>query len=322
MKFYDGFDLKDSLYGYDNHLNSSVCGANKRKYLARDSDLSFARIGLLNSCRNSGLNYILNKLISSDSNNSKQDDQKNGDIIQEDEARYYISWKLGLWDDDSSDKMIRFNSSQELANNFNQNLYESMNSFIHDETSFFKHQTNNHKFSISINLLAKTKEHLLKELTCTKVNLNSITNQTYLTRLYYLEQIKRTLIITNNKNSDHLIDNLINNNSRLSQQYESKFFSTQNKSFDLFDDLSSIRLSLFKSFIISKPSFTENLKRYICNLYDSMIDLSIIHKNYPVSFDYFFSRLKKVFIRILFSRFVNLILMKCASIQITKLNVT
>lgn len=65
MKFNEFQHSSDECLNiYDNFLNSSRTNS---------SDNSCAQVGLINSIRNSGLNYILHKLLSNEQNKSIND---------------------------------------------------------------------------------------------------------------------------------------------------------------------------------------------------------------------------------------------------------
>lgn len=261
MNFYENQD-EECLHLYDNFLNQIDSQTGQK---------SQAKIGLVKSLKDNGFKYLLNKFLTTDNiylcqNSKEKNNQESNELL---DLKYYTSWKLGMWQ--IKEEPITVSNNFE---SFNKNFYYVLNSL----TENIKLQTEDENLrldALSKNtrvLIEQSEKFLMKELmqkssvTC---ELNKV-----LSRLYYLNETKKYVPMNNC---------LIVDTTNSSNMYESNYFSNSTDSFELFDDILSLRLELSKlSFNVHKKQMTNSALIYLNHIFENIIDNSINYKKFQV----------------------------------------
>lgn len=107
VEFYEEKNYAETLYAYDNYLNNEFA-----------DDSNYAQIGLLKALQNNGFDGLLKNFIQNISNTNTLASQMNesSELV---DAKFYSSWKLGMWDNDKCTSLEPSNSS------FNKNFHSS-----------------------------------------------------------------------------------------------------------------------------------------------------------------------------------------------------
>ena len=111
VEFYEEKNYAETLYAYDSYLNN--------EFVDDDNfDVNNAQIGLLKALHNNGLDGLLKNFIKNITSTSTINSQmnENSELI---DAKYYSSWKLGMWDDEKCNIIEPSDSS------FNKNFHSS-----------------------------------------------------------------------------------------------------------------------------------------------------------------------------------------------------
>jgi hypothetical protein len=262
---------------YDSLLNRPTSSGENS-----NCDSQLAKIGLINSLKNNGYNFILNQVFKNELfvNDSIDSNKKIFDDLID--IKYHTSWKLGEWNFANETKSSRELFDDKSASiNFNKSIFyilDSIKKSTIDQSSFL--------FDIKslINFLVKNSNNSLLEKLINsdsqKHKLNKI-----MSGLSYLEEIKRfSFLFDPNRQIDfeEFFQNSTLNLSHLNNR------ANKIDDFFLFDDLVCLKIELNKlilnmndeRFIQHEPKIRESLT----NLYENLIDNAVVYKKFQACF--------------------------------------
>ena len=289
IQLYENQLSPDSLYIFDHFLYKTTA-TSAQQTEAQSAATAAAKIGLINSLKNSGLNFILNKVISS---NSVTDFSLSAEFL---DLKFYASWKLGGWEafDETSTATLasltdlQTCSENALKSSFNKTFCEFLR---------LKSRPNHDQ-----DRLGALDEHLSSLLNDCKNSLvdDALSQMTSssLAKLYYLEEVRKfaaACLTRQFSNMDELKSAL--NEAVVYLGYEAANFSTgtsqsdnMSERFFAFDDLLGVRLQLSKLLLLnSKRGNFDNVlaaafvNEHIRSLYENMIANAINYKMFQVS---------------------------------------
>lgn len=249
IKFYEDENFMNSLYTYDNILVKYNKSADKSPFNQKIN----AEIGFLKALSNNGLENTLNNLLTFKQEFQQENNELN-DLI---DVKYYNSWKLSIWSEDS----IESNQIE----TYNKKYYSALKLFVN-------HDKKSSDLSRIFSIIDNSQHLLFNQLIANSVGL---THSIYsiLGNFYNLNQIKKFCSIS----SQNLNEFLSNENYLF--EYESQYFS-KTDFFNINDDLLTTRILLTKSLLDTKPSF--ELKNYLAFIYDKIAENAVIHKRFQV----------------------------------------
>lgn len=242
IKFYEDENFDEALYTYDN-------------ILAKSSDNSSqsinSQIGILNAFSNIGLeNTLKNYLLS-----NKELQKEYYDLA---DIKYYNSWKLGIWSNESTNEI----------ETYNKNYHSALKIYVQQD----KNESNLNKI---LNIIDETQKILFHQLTSISMDL-TYSIYPILASFYNLNQIKKFSTISN-------LNEFLTNELILLLSYESNYFS-KSESFHLNNDLLASR-SILAQTLLKSQSLTEKsylVKNYLSSIYNKIIENAVAHKRFQV----------------------------------------
>ena len=245
LKYLEEAKVEESLLAYDNFLLNS----NQPQVLEK------AKIGLLNSLKNSGLEFILK-------NSNFLSEKENSAELKE--TMFKHAWKLGLWEKNEP--------CLDSKTGFNQNVFSLLHSFVNAKEG---HETN---LSRMMQIIDETKLNVLEE-----ANESSVAAQTLLTvrKLYTLGQLRKFALSRKNQSESEYL--------KIERQmliHEMRNFSSTFQSFELFDDLLNLRGILAES-IFKCEKKKEEAQNFLSFIYDELSNNAIAHRRFQVLLFFF-----------------------------------
>jgi serine-protein kinase ATM len=220
-----------------------------------------ARTSLLSTLRNSGLDFTLKCMTHSNQMTIGYESSINSDM-QDSDFRYYISWKLGLWDD----------RSFSLNDSFNKSFFCLMSSFS---------STNSELGALELSRITQEKrfqliehcENLLIDKLVPNGNINECIDS-----LFYLNHARNFIFaIEDESKFAQLIDNKI--------EHELKLFFKP-RAFQFIDDLLTLKGKLAESLLVLRPDMAEETIHHLKLLNKLKVENALTHNRYHIGLTY------------------------------------
>lgn len=127
-------------------------------------------------------------------------------------------------------------------------------------------------------MLDKCENLLFTELQTTNIESVNLLNP-IIGRFYNLDQIKNFMAFRNLTTEQSMDE--IKLSETLWNDYELCYFP-QSESFDLVNDLFSVKSIISKQLLKEKPEMADPVRNYLASIQDKLIDHSILHKRFQV----------------------------------------